>query len=127
MMESPRSAEEQRPVALERDGTSVEEISVVPLLKRHQVQVLLEAGHSQAEVSEFSALSLRSVRCRGAIARAVVQQLKASVRQVRLQLSNLLVHPIPTLNMPGDYGAGVPPVPIPNTEVKPCRADGTAA
>ena len=27
----------------------------------------------------------------------------------------------------GDYGAGEPPVPIPNTEVKPCRADGTAA
>ena len=29
--------------------------------------------------------------------------------------------------LPGDYGAGEPPVPIPNTEVKPCRADGTAA
>ena len=29
--------------------------------------------------------------------------------------------------LPSDYGAGVPPVPIPNTEVKPCRADGTAA
>jgi hypothetical protein len=27
--------------------------------------------------------------------------------------------------LPGDYGAGVPPVPIPNTEVKPCSADGT--
>jgi len=35
---------------------------MVPLLKRHQVQVLLEAGHSQAEVSKFSVLSLRSVR-----------------------------------------------------------------
>ncbi len=35
---------------------------------------------------------------------------------------------IPNLdNLPGDYGAGVPPVPIPNTEVKPCSADGTAA
>ena len=62
MKESPRSAEERRPVALERDGASEKEVSMVPLLKRHQVQVLLEAGHSQAEVSEFSALSLRSVR-----------------------------------------------------------------
>ena len=26
----------------------------------------------------------------------------------------------------GDHTAGVPPVPIPNTEVKPRRADGTA-
>jgi transposase len=62
MKESPRSAEERRPVALERDGTSKEEVPMVPLLKRYQVQVLLEAGHSQAEVSKFSALSLRSVR-----------------------------------------------------------------
>jgi len=62
MKESPRNAEECRPVALERDGTSKEEVLMVPLLKRHQVQVLLEAGHGQAEVSKFSALSLRSVR-----------------------------------------------------------------
>ncbi len=26
----------------------------------------------------------------------------------------------------GDSSAGVPPVPIPNTDVKPCSADGTA-
>lgn len=26
----------------------------------------------------------------------------------------------------GDHRAGVPPVPIPNTEVKPCTADDTA-
>ena len=26
----------------------------------------------------------------------------------------------------GDHGEGVPPVPIPNTEVKPFSADGTA-
>ena len=26
----------------------------------------------------------------------------------------------------GDSSAGVPPVPIPNTAVKPCSADGTA-
>src|SRR5271154_4830952 len=26
----------------------------------------------------------------------------------------------------GDCSAGVPPVPIPNTEVKPCSPDGTA-
>ena len=61
MKESPRNAEERGPVASERDGTS-EEVLMVPLLKRHQVQVLLEAGHSQVEVSEFSSLSLRSVR-----------------------------------------------------------------
>jgi hypothetical protein len=29
-------------------------------------------------------------------------------------------------NEVGDLTAGVPPVPIPNTEVKPCRADCTA-
>ena len=28
--------------------------------------------------------------------------------------------------MPGDYGGGVIPVPIPNTEVKPSNADDTA-
>ena len=27
---------------------------------------------------------------------------------------------------PGDHSEGVPPVPIPNTEVKPLSADGTA-
>ena len=27
--------------------------------------------------------------------------------------------------MPGDYGGGVTPVPFPNTEVKPSRADDT--
>ena len=26
---------------------------------------------------------------------------------------------------PGDHSGGVPPVPIPNTEVKPSSADGT--
>ena len=26
----------------------------------------------------------------------------------------------------GGYGGGVPPLPIPNREVKPARADGTA-
>ena len=29
--------------------------------------------------------------------------------------------------MPGDYTAGVTPLPIPNREVKPRRADGTAS
>ena len=28
--------------------------------------------------------------------------------------------------IPGGYGGGVPPLPIPNREVKPARADGTA-
>ena len=30
-----------------------------------------------------------------------------------------------SINFPGDYGGGVPPVPIPNTAVKPSSADGT--
>ena len=30
------------------------------------------------------------------------------------------------LNLPGDYGGGVTPVPFPNTEVKPSSADDTA-
>ncbi len=29
--------------------------------------------------------------------------------------------------LPGGHSRGVPPVPIPNTEVKPLRADGTAS
>ena len=29
------------------------------------------------------------------------------------------------IKIPGDYGEGVPPVPIPNTAVKPLCADGT--
>ena len=29
--------------------------------------------------------------------------------------------------MPGDYGGGAIPVPIPNTEVKPSNADDTAS
>ena len=31
-----------------------------------------------------------------------------------------------TVLNPGDYNGGATPVPIPNTEVKPVRADGTA-
>ncbi|MBM4119084.1 IS21 family transposase [bacterium] len=44
------------------DGAFETEAPLVPLLKRHQVQVLLEAGHSQAEVSEATDLSVRTVR-----------------------------------------------------------------
>jgi len=40
----------------------LKEVPVVPMLKRHQVQVLIEARHSQSEVSEFSGLSVRTVR-----------------------------------------------------------------
>ena len=35
-------------------------------------------------------------------------------------------HARKTPHFVGDLTAGVPPVPIPNTEVKPRRADGTA-
>jgi hypothetical protein len=62
MNESPRSAEDRRPVALEREGASEKEVTMVPLLKRHQVQAPIAAGHRQAEVSVFSALNMRSVR-----------------------------------------------------------------
>jgi hypothetical protein len=43
-------------------GDLLKEVPVVPMLKRHQVQVLIEAGHSQSEVSEFSGLGVRTVR-----------------------------------------------------------------
>ena len=35
---------------------------MLPLLKRHQLQVLLEAGHSQREVSELAGVSVRTVK-----------------------------------------------------------------
>jgi transposase len=35
---------------------------VIGLLKRHEVQVLLQAGHTQAEVATFSGISIRAVR-----------------------------------------------------------------
>ena len=34
--------------------------------------------------------------------------------------------PRPLVILPGDYCEGATPVPIPNTEVKPFNADGTA-
>ncbi len=33
---------------------------------------------------------------------------------------------VKTISILGDHSSGVPPVPIPNTEVKPASADGTA-
>lgn len=44
------------------DGAFGMEASLIPLLTRHQVQVLLAAGHSQAEISEVAGLSVRTVR-----------------------------------------------------------------
>ena len=41
---------------------------------------------------------------------------------LNLNLSLNLLHQIP-----GGHAGGVPPVPIPNTEVKPSKADDTAA
>jgi len=35
---------------------------MIPILKRHEVQVLLDAGHTQEAVAEFAGVSLRSVR-----------------------------------------------------------------
>jgi transposase len=39
-----------------------EGVSVIGLLKRHAVQVLLQAGHSQEEAARFSGISVRAVR-----------------------------------------------------------------
>jgi hypothetical protein len=38
----------------------------------------------------------------------------------------LWCQPLARNQLLGDCSAGVPPVPIPNTEVKPCSPDGTA-
>jgi len=45
-----------------QNGTSNKEVRVVSLLKRHAVQVLFGAGHSQSEIAEFTGVSVRSVR-----------------------------------------------------------------
>ena len=45
---------------------------------------------------------------------------KSSYAVVRVQR-----RPIKKFTLCGGYGLGVPPVPIPNTEVKPQHADGT--
>jgi len=41
---------------------SSEESPMIPLLKRHEVQVLLDAGHRQEEVAKFANVAVRSVR-----------------------------------------------------------------
>jgi len=41
---------------------SSEEAPMIPLLKRHEVQVLLDAGHRQEEVAKFANVAVRSVR-----------------------------------------------------------------
>ena len=55
------------------------------------------------------------------------------MRAVRTMSKNFLILLISILSrthrltdLEGDSSAGVPPVPIPNTDVKPCSADGTA-
>lgn len=42
--------------------TDGEEVFVIGLLKRHAVQILLQAGHTQEEVARFSGISVRAVR-----------------------------------------------------------------
>lgn len=39
-----------------------QEGDMLPLLERHEIQVLLRAGHSHAEVAEHAGVSLDSVR-----------------------------------------------------------------
>src|SRR2546421_3981871 len=48
------------------------------------------------------------------------------IRRLRSGFRLAAQTPRKRLNFVGDLTAGVPPVPIPNTEVKPRRADGTA-
>ena len=43
-------------------STQVVEGPMITLLKRHEIQVLLNAGHSQAEVARLATVSERSVR-----------------------------------------------------------------
>ena len=44
-----------------QNGASTEEVPVIPQLKRHAVQVLLQAGHSQAEVARLTGVAVRTV------------------------------------------------------------------
>ena len=46
---------------IEAEGIS-KEIPMLPLLKRHQIQVLIGAGHSQNEAAELAKVSVRSVK-----------------------------------------------------------------
>jgi transposase len=43
-------------------GASVSEVTMIPQLTRHKIQVLLEAGHSRAETSRLAKVSRRTVR-----------------------------------------------------------------
>src|SRR3989304_1443691 len=62
MMESTKAERDAHRVLLGDHRGPLEEVPMAPMLKRHQVQVLIEAGHSQSEVSEFSGLGVRTVR-----------------------------------------------------------------
>jgi hypothetical protein len=43
-------------------GTSDQEVSMISLLKRHEIQVLVKAGHIQTEVAQIAGVSVRTVR-----------------------------------------------------------------
>jgi transposase len=43
-------------------GTSDQEVSMISLLKRHEIQVLVKAGHMQNEVAQIAGVSVRTVR-----------------------------------------------------------------
>jgi transposase len=43
-------------------GTSDQEVFMISLLKRHEIQVLLSAGHLQTEVAQIAGVSVRTVR-----------------------------------------------------------------
>ena len=43
-------------------GTSPTEVSMINQLKRHEVQVLLQAGHTQKDIARLAKVSVRTVR-----------------------------------------------------------------
>ena len=46
---------------------------------------------------------------------------------MKLETRNQKLETIQLMSVPGGHTGGAPPVPIPNTEVKPSKADATAA
>ena len=46
---------------------------------------------------------------------------------MKIEINIIINSPFSILNYSGGYSVGVPPLPIPNREVKPDSADGTAS
>jgi hypothetical protein len=52
----------QESLTVRRRDVEAEEIRMLPLMKRHEIQVLLRAHHSQKKVAELAGVSISSVR-----------------------------------------------------------------